>query len=304
LSKYSVNAQKRTRASTPLSKDGIYGIALAVLACLLVSSLFTQGFGLIKAQGQACPQITCPACPTCPSANATAHNATTGTKAATAPPQQAVQAATPPVPKTDRPQVEVFVMSYCPFGLQMEKAVVPVMELLGARANITMEWVYYSMHGQNEVQENTRQHCIQSQQADKFTKYLRCFVASTNTTQCQQQAGIDTAKLDACYNATDKEFGIMASFDNRSSWLNGYYPLYNVNLDENQKYGVRGSPTLVINGQTASVTRSAEAVKEAICNAFNTPPSECGTALSASAEAAGAGPIGAAGGTAAGSACG
>jgi protein-disulfide isomerase len=34
--------------SITLSKDTVYGVAIAVLACLLVFSVFTQGFGLVK----------------------------------------------------------------------------------------------------------------------------------------------------------------------------------------------------------------------------------------------------------------
>jgi protein-disulfide isomerase len=37
------------------SKDTVYGIVIAVLACLLVISVFTQGFGLVKS---AVPQVT------------------------------------------------------------------------------------------------------------------------------------------------------------------------------------------------------------------------------------------------------
>lgn len=47
-----------------LSKDTLYGIVIAVLACLLVMSVFTQGFGLVKtavSQGTNQPSINQPA---------------------------------------------------------------------------------------------------------------------------------------------------------------------------------------------------------------------------------------------------
>lgn len=297
-------APKGAGDTITLSMNSVYGGAVAILACLLVLSVATSGFGVVKAPAQQCPQAPacpqCQVCPNCPSANASAP-AANGTANTTPPAAKPA----PTVPKTDKPKVEVFVMSYCPYGFQMEKAVVPVMELLGAKADISIKWVSYAMHGQTEVQENTRQYCIQKEQADKYVKYLRCFVASTNTTACQQEAGIDTAKMDTCYAAADKEFGIMASFNNQSAWLSGKYPKFNIDLAANQQYGVSGSPTLIINGVKASVkTRSPEAVKQAICNAYNTAPSECGTALSATAEAAGAGAIGASSGTAASGGCG
>ena len=40
-------------------------------------------------------------------------------------PAQAVPPPPANIPKSQRPKVELFVMSYCPFGLQMEKAYAP-----------------------------------------------------------------------------------------------------------------------------------------------------------------------------------
>ena len=59
----------------------------------------------------------------------------------------------------------------------------------------------------------------------------------------------------------------------------------------------------VITGAISDI--AAESIKEAICSAFNTPPSECSQQLSTASEAAGFGAVGAGGGTAAsGAACG
>lgn len=78
--------------------------------------------------------------------------------------QTAAQNATPTTPtaavKSDKPTVELFVMSYCPYGTQMEKALIPAKELLGDKANISIKFVAYTMHGAKETQENTRQYCI------------------------------------------------------------------------------------------------------------------------------------------------
>lgn len=46
--------------SVTVSKDMLYGGAVVVLACLLMISVFTQGFGLVKGQAPSCP--SCPAC--------------------------------------------------------------------------------------------------------------------------------------------------------------------------------------------------------------------------------------------------
>jgi len=47
-----------------------------------------------------------------------------------------------------------------------------------------------------------------------------------------------------------------------------------------EQYGVTGSPTLIINGVEYSGSRSSEAYKQAICDAFTTAPSECSQTLS------------------------
>ena len=199
-----------------------------------------------------------------------------------APTQAQAQIPPPPVvPKSDRPKIELFVMSYCPYGLQMEKAYAPAWDLLKNKADIDVKFVSYAMHGLKEVEENTRQYCIEKNQNNKYIAYLQCFTASGDATSCLASVGISANALQSCINDTNAQFGIMAKYNNQSTWLSGQYPLYPIHDALNQKYGVQGSPTLVINGVQANVGRTPEAVKQAICAAFNNPPSECGQALSA-----------------------
>jgi len=195
------------------------------------------------------------------------------------------------IPKSDRPKVEIFVMSYCPFGLQMQKAAIPVMELLGDKADIEIKFVHYIMHGLKEIEENNNQYCIQQEQPEKFLDYLTCFVQSDDHEKCATDAGVDTTKMDSCIERLDTEFHITGLYEDKSTWSNDRYPPYMVDAEAASQYGVRGSPTVVINGQIASVARSPEAVKDAICNAFNKPPEECQTELSSAQEASGIGPI-------------
>ncbi len=174
----------------------------------------------------------------------------------------------PPVetPKSDKPNVELFVMSYCPYGVQMEKAIIPVQELLGSKANITIKFVNYILHGAKETQENARQYCIMQNNPDKYWAYLKCFAGEGNASACMANVSINETEVDSCMNSTYSAFGIS---DSGTS-----FPIHNA---ENTQYGVRGSPTLVINGNVVSVNRSPEDVKNAICAAFNTAPSERST---------------------------
>jgi hypothetical protein len=201
--------------------------------------------------------------------------------------------------KSDRPEAHAFVMSYCPYGLQFIKAYIPVIELLGDKADIELNFVHYLMHGEKEMIENTRMYCIQKEQNDKFTDYLRCFVESGDAETCISDAGIDKNQLETCMQNTDEQFEITKTFEESQDT----YPPYLVDAVLAQQYGVRGSPTFVVNGQTVSVDRSPEAIKQAICSAFNTPPEECEQELSTTAEQPGIGPIGSGSGASSGGQC-
>lgn len=194
------------------------------------------------------------------------------------------------VPKSDKPKVELFVMAYCPYGTQEEKGILPVVNLLKDKIDFQLKFVYYAMHPtQGEVQENLRQYCIQRDQKDKFNDYLKCFLTDANSTRCLAATGIDSAKLKTCTDATDKQFSITANLNDKSSWLSGQFPKFDINKDDNTKYGVGGSPTLVINGKTVSAGRDSVSLLKAICGAFNNAPSECSTQLDATTPAPGFG---------------
>ena len=212
------------------------------------------------------------------------------TRTTTTPTTQPRQQA-PNVPKADRPDVKLFVMSYCPYGLQAEKAMLPVMNLLGDKADIKIHFVDYAMHGEKEVYENLRQYCIQKEQKDKYYSYLLCFVQSDDYSKCLREAGVDESRLKACMDATDKAYNITKSLQDKSTWISGYYPPFPIETDLNRLYGVRGSPTIVINDVVVQLYRSPEAFKQAICNAFNNPPAECNTTLSTQQASPGIGPL-------------
>lgn len=194
-----------------------------------------------------------------------------------------------PAPKTNKPKVELFVMSYCPYGLQMEKAYLPVMELLKSRADMSIKFVSYAMHGKKEIDENTRQYCIAKEQNAKFIPYLKCFTGKDDYAACLKEAKVNESQVTKCMAAADKTFGITAKFDDQSTWLSGQYPIYPIDAALNEQYGVQGSPTLIINGVEASAGRTPEAVKTAVCAAFTTAPKECDTTLSTQSMQAGFG---------------
>jgi len=204
------------------------------------------------------------------------------------------------IPKTDKPVIELFVMSYCPYGTQIEKGILPAIKALGSKIDYTLKFVDYSMHGDKELKENLVQYCIQKEQTPKFDAYLTCFLKASDSASCLTSAGIDTAKNDACVAATDAQYKVTDNAKNNVGFK-GTYPGFAVDGTDNTKYNVGGSPTLIINGTEVSSARDSASLLKTICGAFNNAPAECSTTLSSTAPAAGFGEGAAApsGGTAA-----
>ncbi len=199
------------------------------------------------------------------------------------------------IEKSDKPDVKLFVMSYCPYGLQAQKMYLPVYNLLKDKADMGIYFVNYAMHGKTEIDENLRQYCIQKEQTDKIAAYLECFTVDTKYSECTTgdcvadygkclvSAGVDQSKLSACIAATDKDFNVTVDYNDKSTWMSEVYPKFAINDDLNQQYSVQGSPTVIINGKDASgalTVRSPEKFKQIICAAFNSQPEECNTTLS------------------------
>lgn len=194
------------------------------------------------------------------------------------------------IPKEDRPDVKLFVMSHCPYGLQVQKMFLPVYDLLKNEADMGVYFVNYIMHDKKELDENLRQYCIQKEEKDKYADYLGCFVQDGNSEKCLSNAKINKTKLDSCVVETDNEYKVTEQYNDQSTWLNGSYPKFDVQAGLNEKYGVKGSPTIVINGVVADIgPRSPEKFKETICQAFSQPPASCSQTLSNEASSPGFG---------------
>jgi hypothetical protein len=175
------------------------------------------------------------------------------------------------IPKSDRPDVKIFVMSYCPYGMQAERMMLPVYDLLKDKIDIGIYFVDYAMHDNKELDENLRQYCIEEDNQSKYFDYLRCFIQSGNSSSCLTETGVNLDNLASCMSATAAIYNV--SDEN--------YPAFNVQNDLNDLYGVTGSPTIVINGKKVSVSpRTPENFKQVICSAFNTSPEECSQTLS------------------------
>ena len=202
---------------------------------------------------------------------------------------QSEQGANQTVPKNDKPEVELFVMSYCPYGLQAEKGILPVLELLGSKINFQLKFVDYAMHGQKEVDENLRQYCVQKQELGKLNSYLNCFVKQDSADACLKEAKINASSLAGCVSQADAQFKINAKVADKSQWRNQQFPPFDIYQADNVKYSVSGSPALVVNGTTVSAQRDPQSLLNLICSGFSNQPAECQQKLSGDAPAPGFG---------------
>jgi len=196
--------------------------------------------------------------------------------------------------KTDVPDADLYVMSFCPYGIQAEQTMKPVLDLLGTKANIKIRFIanvqgttmdsIQSLHGANEAMEDLRQVCImKNYDQATYWKYLMEFDANcsslynnaANLDVCWKAAAnkfsIDTAKIESCSNSTDA-INLMKADEQLT-----------------EQYGVSGSPTLIVNGATYNGARTPEAFKQAICAGFNTKPAECSQNLTSTGTAASGG---------------
>ncbi|MDP2709480.1 MAG: hypothetical protein Q8O93_05595 [bacterium] len=188
------------------------------------------------------------------------------------------------IPKSDKPKVELFVMTHCPYGLQAEKGFLPAVAALGDKVDAKVEFVHYFLHGDKEEDETYNQVCIREEQQAKYNDYLNCFIASGDSVTCQNQTGLDKNKLSSCVSSKAKDY-------------------YKSDSVLSQQYGVQGSPTLVINGAQSSAGRDAASYLAGICAAFNNAPAECSAQLSSASPATGFGSAAAPSGASAAASC-
>ena len=209
-------------------------------------------------------------------------NMTAGPAVQVAP--QATQQATKAPVTSARPAVDLYVMSFCPYGTQAESAMGPVADLLKSKADIRIRYIttvggttvdsVKSLHGAPEAKEDLRQICINKYYPGQFWSYIntfnqQCYPSWQNATaleSCQKNTlaalSMDTEKITTCSQGTE---GITLLKADETASTNNH---------------AKSSPMLFINGVLYSGSRTSDAYKQAICNSFETAPAECSTVVS------------------------
>jgi hypothetical protein len=186
-----------------------------------------------------------------------------------------------PAPKNDKPEVDLYVMSFCPYGNQAEDTLKSVYILLKDKVNFNFHYIVSvegdkitSLHGQPEVDQDEREACVLKNYGKgrwlDFATYINKNCGTVQLAGACWEAGakslaIDTAKISACVASEGTA-------------------LMKTEAEISASAGASGSPTLIINGQTSQAAYqygNSEAYKKAICDAFNTAPEECSKTLSA-----------------------
>jgi len=180
------------------------------------------------------------------------------------------------IAKSDKPTVDLYVMSFCPYGNKAEDTLKPVYQLLKNKVNFNFRYIVsssgdaiQSLHGQPEVLQNEREACVMKDYGkDKWMDFATYVNANCGSDGACWETGakslsIDTAKVTACVRSSGA--ALMKADEKLSTSANA-----------------SGSPTMIINGtSTKKVYQygNAESYKQAICSAFNTAPEECSTVL-------------------------
>ncbi len=191
--------------------------------------------------------------------------------------------ASKPAPKSDKPEVDLYVMSFCSYGNKAEDTLKSVYILLKDEVNFNFHYIVTvegdkitSLHGQPEVDQDERETCVLKNYGKgrwlDFVTYINANCGSDGS--CWEvgakSLGIDKAKISACVASEGTA-------------------LMKANAEVSNAAGASGSPTLTINGQTTRAVYqygNSEAYKKAICAAFNTVPAECSQTLSAETSSA------------------
>jgi hypothetical protein len=171
------------------------------------------------------------------------------------------KAKAPAQAKTEAPTLEMYVMSQCPYGVQVVNAVAPVKEQLGSNLNLKIGYIgsgtagsFQSLHGPAEVKGNIAQLCAAKLAPEKYMKLIVCQnknprAVDTNWKECAGEAGIDATALETCINGDEGAQLLTAAFA------------------EAQQKGAQGSPTMMLNGKPYEGGRKSRDFLKAACAA-------------------------------------
>lgn len=158
--------------------------------------------------------------------------------------------------------MDLYVMSQCPFGVQALDQIIPVVADLEGAVDLNIEYIgrksgdkLESMHGDSEVEGNLLQICASEIKPEKAGDFILCINKNWREIPkgweaCADTAGIDKKALGACKDGEQGKKLLAASFEKA------------------EKAGVRGSPSIQLNGADYNGRRVGDGLLRGICKAF------------------------------------
>ncbi|MDE0085913.1 MAG: multiheme c-type cytochrome, partial [Candidatus Poribacteria bacterium] len=147
-----------------------------------------------------------------------------------------------------KPDVELFVMSYCPYGVQAEQELLPFLETYGDTIDFKLRFIigkeeasaenasgdirFTSLHGEPELMENKRQMVIAELYPEKLFDYLLCRAGHLQEAwvNCAKDVGLDVGRIAEAVEAEKLTLELVQE------------------IQRTKELNVKGSPTLVIDG--------------------------------------------------------
>ncbi|MYA99357.1 hypothetical protein F4X90_06730 [Candidatus Poribacteria bacterium] len=150
------------------------------------------------------------------------------------------------VARMGKPTLELFVMSHCPYGVQAEEKIIPIVKKFGDAIDFKLQFIahekmapasqnispFTSLHGYPEVAEDIRQLLIAQEYPNRYLDYILCRGKKLDKSweDCAQKLGIDVAKIQALFDAPEAE------------------QLFRENIARAADLRIKASPTILVDG--------------------------------------------------------
>lgn len=175
-----------------------------------------------------------------------------------------------------KPQLDYFVMSFCPYGNPADVNANEIFRTFGDSVNVVPHYIlsesksapegYTSLHGVQEAHQDIRELCVlKNFGQDKFFQFtlqanddLTADNADEKWQEVAQKVGLDTTVIENC-------------------WKNEGLDIAKKEMEVSNAIKVAASPTIYVNGEKLAGNK-ASLIQESLCNSFpnGDKPTACG----------------------------
>lgn len=158
------------------------------------------------------------------------------------------------IARMGKPTLELFVMSYCPFGVQAEEKIIPIVKQFGGKIDFKLRFIarekktpspqgitpFTSLHGYPEVAENIRQLLIAQEFPDRYLDYILCRGKKLDESwqECAEKLGMDVARIQQLFATPEVS-----------------EQLFRENIKRATELGINASPTILVDNHRFQATQ-------------------------------------------------